>query len=109
MARWLLFTVAVLVNVAAVLVALSPSVVTYADVQPAGVTCTTCTAEAQAAVIRAAAIGRAQIQSLVGSNEWLLIAIALANVAVVGALVWMLRSNRTIERDARKSGARPPL
>ena len=109
MTRWLLLIVAVLVNVAAVLVALSPSVVTYADVQPKGVTCIACTAEAQTAVIRAAAIGRSQVQSLVGSNAWLLVTLALVNVAVVGALVWMLRSNRTIERDARKSGARPSL
>ena len=109
MARWLLLAVAVVANVAAVFVAFSPSVVTYADVQPSGVTCTTCTSEAQAAVIRAAAIGRAQIQGLIQSNAWLLVALALVNIAVVGALIWMLRSNRTIESDARKSSARPSL
>ena len=98
MTRWLLLAIAVAANISTVLVALAPGVVTYADVQPAEATCATCTVEAQTAVIRAAAIGRAQIQSLVSSNAWLLIAIALVNVAVVVALVRMLRSNPSVKR-----------
>jgi len=90
-------------------VALAPGLVTYAEIAPAGVTCTTCvTPEVQSALIRAAAIGRAQIQSLIQSDVWLIATIALVNAAIAGAFVWMLRSNRTIERDGRQqAGSRP--
>jgi len=101
MKRGLLLLIVVLANAAAVAIAVAPGVVTYAEVQPAGVTCATCTPEALAAIARAAAAGRVQVQQLVQSNAWLLIAIALLNVLVVGALVWRLRSNSTPHTDAR--------
>jgi len=108
MARLILLAIAVISNALLVLVAIAPGFVTYAELPPSGVACATCTtAEAQLALVRAAAVGRAQVQSLVRPNSWLLFAIALLNVAVVGVLVWMSRSNRTIERDARKTRARP--
>ena len=92
MARWLLLGIAVVMNIATVLVALSPSVVTYAEILPPNIVCSTCPPEAQAAVIRAAAVGRAQIQSLVASNASLLIGLAIANLAAVGLFVWFSRS-----------------
>src|SRR5215831_7696428 len=103
MARWILLGAAIVTNVLVVLVALAPGLVTYAEVQPSGITCATCTSEAYAALVRAAAIGRAQIQGHVTSNTWLILALALANLIVVGALFWMLRSNSAPQPDAREA------
>ena len=105
MTRWLLLAAAVLLNVALVLVALSPSVVTYAEIQPPGISCPSCSPDEFTAVKQAAAVGRAQVQSLVASNGWLLLGLAIANIVVVMVLVWMLRSNSTPHSDARASSA----
>src|SRR5690242_13159537 len=102
MARWVLLGVSVLLNVALILVALSPSVVTYAEVPPKGVSCPGCDTTALA---RAAEAGRAQIQSLIASNTWILVGLAIANLAVVVALIWVLRSNSRPQLDARTSAS----
>jgi hypothetical protein len=91
MARWLILAIALAINVAIVLVALAPSVVTYAEVLPPNMVCSPCTPEAQAAVIRAAAVGRAQIQSLVASSAPLLVGLAIANLAVLASFMWLSR------------------
>ena len=106
MARWLLFAIAVIANLAAIAIAVAPGVVTHAELPPSVIACASCTTpEVQSALARAAAIGRTQIQALVQSNIWLLVAVALVNVGVVGALVWMWRSNSTPHTDARGSSA----
>ena len=91
MARWLILALAGVMNIATVLVAWAPSVVTYAEVLPPNFACSTCTPEMQAAVIRAAAVGRAQIQSLVASSASLLVGLAIGNLAVLGLLPWFSR------------------
>ena len=93
MARWLLLALALASNTATVLVALAPSVVTYAEILPADFGCSTCTREAQAAVVRAAASGRAQVQSLVASNTLPLLGLAMANLVVFGLFMWLSRQN----------------
>jgi hypothetical protein len=111
MARWLLFAVAVIANLAAIAIAVAPGIVTHAELPPTTVACPSCsTPEIQSALARAAAIGRTQIQALVQSNMWFLVAIALVNVGIVGALVRMLRSNSTLHPDARASSGlnQPP-
>ena len=108
MTRWLLLAIAVVSNLIAIAVALAPGVVTHAELPLRDVTCSTCaTPEVQSALARAAAIGRTQIQALVQSNMWLLAAMALVNVIVVGALVWMVRSNSMPRTDA-SAGERGP-
>jgi predicted membrane-bound mannosyltransferase len=92
MFRWLILALALVTNIAFVLVALSPSVVTYADVVPSELTCPSCTSEALAAVVQAKTAGRRQIQNLVGSNVWLLIGLALTNFGLILMLVWSSKS-----------------
>jgi hypothetical protein len=106
MTRWVLLVVAVAVNMVAVAVALAPAFVTYAERVPA-IHCESCSSpEVRKALTEAAAVGRAQMAGSIHSNSWLLIALGVANIAIVAVLVWMLRSNSTVETDARRSGAR---
>ena len=106
MARWALVIVGAALNIVAVAIALAPAFVTYAERAPA-VHCESCSSpEVREALTEAAAVGRTQIAASIRSNAWLLIAIGIANIAIVAVLVWMLRSHSTVETDARRSGAR---
>jgi hypothetical protein len=101
MIRWLIFTAVVVANLAVAFVALAPGAVTYAEIAPVGVTCSTCSnPEVQAALIRAAAAGRAQIISLIDSSARGVIAVATLNIVLAGALLLRLRTNAETDTNA---------
>jgi heme/copper-type cytochrome/quinol oxidase subunit 2 len=82
-------------QVALVAIALSPALVTFAELPPSGVSCSTCSsAEVQIALIRAAAVGRAQIQQLVFSQVWVLVGIALLAIGVAVRLAILSRERK---------------
>jgi hypothetical protein len=84
MKTWLVVIAVVLLNLAIVLVAMTPAVVTYAQLPSPGVGCSACSnPEVQTALARAAEVGRAQIQGLVISHSRWVSALALVNVSVV--------------------------
>jgi predicted MFS family arabinose efflux permease len=85
---WLTIAAVVVLNAALLFFALAPGVVTYAGLPPAGVVCSSCASpEVQVALTQAAAVGRAQIQSLVLSKVWWVGALALGNIAIVFAVL----------------------
>jgi hypothetical protein len=90
MKRFAIFGVVLLANIFAVLIALSPSLVTYAQVIPDGITCTGCNgADVQSALIRAANAGREQVIGTVQSQSHWLILAALLNTLVIGLLLFV--------------------
>jgi hypothetical protein len=100
--RRLVLVVGLAANVFLVALALAPGLVTYAEKLPE-IACPTCSMpETRAALLQAVAFGRAQIVGLIHSHAWLLLAAAVINAGAVVALFWKLRSNCTVERDARK-------
>jgi len=99
--RWLLISIVILANVAAVLLALAPTLVTFAEVLPHGINCASCSSpEVTAALIHAASAGRAQVIGVASSYSWLLVAVACFNVAAVIAALFMPALTR------RSSGTR---
>ena len=96
MSRWFLLAMAIVANAVSVFVALVPGIITYAELPSDVVTCNICSLpEFQTALTRAAAIGRAQVAGFIQSNTWVLVASAVVNISIVGALIYMLRSKRT--------------
>ena len=90
MSRFLIFTFIVLANVAGVTLALVPSLVTFAQILPAGIDCSSCgSAEVKSALIQAASLGRAQVISTINFTSVGVILAALFNVAVVGAILFI--------------------
>ena len=88
MKHWITFFVAVLLNLAGIFFALSPGLVTYAEVPPKEISCSLCsTPEVQQALIRAVALGRSQISGLLQSNTWLIITVGAINVVLIGGLL----------------------
>jgi hypothetical protein len=86
---WFTIAAVLVANAALIFFAVAPGVVTYAELQPAGITCSSCTSpEVQAALTRAASAGRAQIQGLVLSHMWWVAALAIANFVVVLVLLF---------------------
>jgi hypothetical protein len=86
--RWILILMAVVVNTMAIIIALSPQFVTYANIVPQGINCVSCSSpEIQQALIKSAIAGRAQVLGVLSSGNWWLLGIAIFNVfAVIGAL-----------------------
>jgi hypothetical protein len=103
MARKLLFAIVVVANAALVLLAMTPGIITFAEIPPKEVVCDVCsTVEAQRALVRAMSMGRAEIQSLVRSNIWPLAMVAALSVAAAAGLLWA--PGRGI-RGEKKAGA----
>jgi hypothetical protein len=83
----ILLALVIVLNVALVFVSLAPSIVTYAELPPKAVACGGCSApEVQRALAQATSIGRAQIQGLISSHLWLLVALALGSMAAAVGL-----------------------
>jgi hypothetical protein len=92
MKRALLLVGVILSCVALGLVGLSPAIVTYAELPPVGISCNSCsTPDVSLALAKAAAAGRAQIQSLAMSNGWLLVVLGAVNALCAVGLFWPSR------------------
>jgi hypothetical protein len=95
MTRWLILVAVVAANLLGVSAALLPTLVTWAEIAPIGISCATCSSpEVQAALTRAASAGRGQIVAFIHSYSWVVIAVALLNVTVAAALFWAWHPNR---------------
>jgi hypothetical protein len=88
MIRWALFLLTVITNLFWAASSLVAGFVTWAQIVPKEVTCITCNQpEVQAALIKAASIGRSQIISTLPS-VYLVSALALFNILVIAVLLF---------------------
>ena len=97
--KWVFLFAVVVANAVAVFFALAPGLVTYAEVPPAGITCSLCTApEVQTALTAAAKYGRDGIlRQLESAAPWVL-GLAVFNIGAFSlALFIRQRSNKLSE------------
>jgi hypothetical protein len=100
MIRWGLFLLAVISNLVWVVASVGAEFVTWAQVVPKSISCSSCSQpEVQAALIQAATFGRSQILNQLPS-VWFVSGLALFNILVIGLLLFKLRSNPSFKRDA---------
>ena len=100
----LLGAVGIVANVVALFYALAPGFVTYVPKSPPIAKCDACARpEVQTALLQAVSFGQSQIQGLVQSAGWWVIAAIAMNTAILLAVIWGLRSNSTPHTDARAS------
>ncbi len=105
--RWFLIGAVLLANIAAVLFALLPTLVTFAEVLPDGVYCAACESpEVKAALIRAASAGRLQVIGISSSYNWLFIFVASFNVAALVAALF--NPDLTSRSKGRSASLRAP-
>ena len=96
MLSWALIIISALANFGLAFLALSPSLVTFAQVVPDGVDCMHCGgADVQSALRAAAEAGRSQVVGVI-APVWLLIGLASASTAAstFALLVCVRRTNR---------------
>jgi hypothetical protein len=85
--RWLIVLFAVVLNIAGLVLVAAPMLVSYAEIPSRNVTCETCgTPEVQAALARAAAVGRNQVVGQLDRVFPVLVALGLINVAAIVVL-----------------------
>lgn len=110
MARWLLVLCVLMANVVAVGLAIAPTIVTFAEVVPKGIDCSSCySTEIQQVIIRAASAGRSQIIGLIVSYQWLFVLVAFANMAALLSALFIPALTRCPSGTrCRQAGSVPP-
>ena len=98
MRYFILFSIITL-NGFLVFLALSPGIVTYAEIIPQAVQCSLCdNVEVQKALLKAASSGRAQITSLIQNNSIIILAACISNCILVALLLfsskWLFSKNQ---------------
>ena len=107
--KWILLVIVIVVNAAGSFFVLVPSLITYAEVPPKGVTCGKCSdPEIKKALTEAATYGRGMIiKQMHASAKWM-IGLSVFNIlAVVLAVFGIQSSNNRFERDAGADAPRP--
>mgnify|MGYP007034350743 CR=1 FL=1 len=99
MIRWCLFLLTVISNLILVVSSVGAGFVTWTEIVPEGISCSACSQpEVQAALIKAADLGRSQILSNL-PNVWFISGLALFNILVIGLLLFKFRYNSSFTRD----------
>lgn len=98
MKRAPIIAIALILNGAIYLMAISPALVTWAHAAPTYIMCSVCnSAEVQEALAAAVDVGRMHVLSLVRTFSWPVIALCIANVALTVAASWRRSSNQPME------------
>lgn len=93
MSRSVLAIISLLANFTLAFLAFSPRMVTFAQVAPKGIACSSCTTpDVQAALVAAADAGRSQVLGII-APLWLVVLLALASSAAC-LLMIMLKRNK---------------
>jgi len=93
--RWAPLVLAILVNLSVLAWATMPMLITYAEIPPPEITCESCAApDAQRALARAAAAGRAQVLRQAERVFPILVGLSLFNVALLAIVLLQSRRRR---------------
>lgn len=102
MILWSLFFLTVIANLLWAVLSIGTGFITWAEIVPKEISCSLCAQpEVQAALIKAASIGRSQIISTLPST-WLVSALALFNIVVIAFLLFNYHANPSFKQDALK-------
>jgi hypothetical protein len=89
MKRWLVVSIALAVNAGICFMAIAPALATWVHAAPQYIKCANCgTPEVQEALAAAVDVGRLHVLSIVRSFSWPIIALCIANLALVVAAGW---------------------
>ena len=107
--KWIFLTIVILANAVGSFFILVPSLITYAEVQPKGITCSKCSdPEVKKALTAAATYGRGMIISQMQASAKWMMGLSVFNILAVGLALFAIRSsNNRLERDAGADAPRP--
>ena len=86
---WIVISIALAVNASICFMAMAPALATWVHAAPQYIKCATCgTPEVQRALADAVDVGRLHVLSIVQSFSWPIVALCVANLALVVAAGW---------------------